>query len=346
MSHLTGAILGAVSIRLAAKTGNLVLETFKSEIQKGFAMLGASARLLVCVLIIGIFTRFKVPCLSVIRTSKNGLPRNFKIVLILQHSAKVDKPHWFCSQPLVEVRPLDVIRYANTHLLSNCDILTRLERELPELIFRPIFRIAAFPIGFRGEELKCAIRNVGWRPTDIYHSESHFAVCRLSKFCNIEVRRPSISHNELRSILQKQGSSLDFPRLLHFVPLPFHESDALPHFCDRFPRCLRLEPDHTASYCSYNYERPIGPLNGCIPFWCFVLIVLCYGSGAFITIHYDGRTSRTVGLILTLSITPVWLLGRILCEKEHSQDRDTSYSHADKLYHKMRTDRYPAGRRW
>lgn len=58
----------------------------------------------------------------------------------------------------------------------------------------------------------------------------------------------------------------------------------------------------------------IGPLNGCISFGFFVSIIGCFGAGAFITIHYDSRLARAVGLILTLAVVPVWFLGRVLCE--------------------------------
>ncbi len=91
------------------------------------------------------------------------------------------------------------------------------------------------------------------------------------------------------------------------------------------PSCFSLLPYHPSSYASYHYERPIGPLNGCIPFWCFLAIVLCYGSGALITIHGDrlglsDRASNIIGLILALSIAPIWFLGRVLCEKEQDEN--------------------------
>jgi IS1 family transposase len=112
--------------------------------------------------------------------------------------------------------------------------------------------------------------------------------------------------------------------------------------CQRSPSSLArfhgLSPYHPTSYTRDYYERPIGPLNGCIPFWCFLAIVLCYGSGALITIYgnrlgFSDRISGIVGLILALSITPIWFLGRVLCEREHNKDDTRRYFHGDKLYH-------------
>jgi IS1 family transposase len=143
----------------------------------------------------------------------------------------------------------------------------------------------------------------------------------------------SISHDNSGSVLQNQGFVSDFPRFLHLVALLFHESKALLHFGYGIPGRLGLKPNHTSGYCSYTYKHPIGPLNGCIPFWCFLGIVLCYGSGALITIYgnrlgFSDRTSGIIGFILTLSIVPIWFVGRVLCEAEHEQGRDENYSHS------------------
>jgi hypothetical protein len=88
-----------------------------------------------------------------------------------------------------------------------------------------------------------------------------------------------------------------------------------------------LHPYHIPSYASYHYKRPIRPLNGCIPFRCFLAIVGCYGSSASVTIHYDGRTTRVVGFLLALAIAPIWFLGRVLCEKEQDEDNARRYLH-------------------
>jgi IS1 family transposase len=97
-----------------------------------------------------------------------------------------------------------------------------------------------------------------------------------------------------------------------------------------------LQPYCVASSGGYEYEKPIGPLNGCIPFWCFALMVICYGSGALVTIygHRRLRFSRAIGFVLALSVVPIWFLGRVLCEREHNKDDTRRYFHGDKLYHK------------
>jgi IS1 family transposase len=109
-------------------------------------------------------------------------------------------------------------------------------------------------------------------------------------------------------------------------------------------RFFSLNPYQQSSYASYGYEKPIGPFNGCIPFWCFCLMTLCYGSGALIAIHGHGhlRFSRTIGFVLALSVVPIWFLGRVLCEREHDEDDTGRYFHGDKLYHKnyLTTFRY------
>jgi IS1 family transposase len=176
--------------------------------------------------------------------------------------------------------------------------------------------------------------------------------CRSSCIDNVKTNRGSTwfgmkvnaasagsPHDNSWPILQNQGFIRNFPLL-------FHESKALLHFRYRIPSRLGLQPNYESGYCSYAYEHPIGPLNGCIPFWCFLAIVLCYGSGALITIYgerlgFSDRASNIIGLSLTLGIVPIWFAGRVLCEAEHEQGRGENYSHSsaivlqkylDKLY--------------
>jgi hypothetical protein len=100
-----------------------------------------------------------------------------------------------------------------------------------------------------------------------------------------------------------------------------------------FTSGFRLQPYYEASYSRDYYERPIEPLNGCIPFWCFLSIVIYYGSGALITIYGERyvRFSETVGIILALSIAPTWFLGRVLCEKEQDEEKARRHFHSGQI---------------
>src|SRR5258706_10903254 len=107
----------------------------------------------------------------------------------------------------------------------------------------------------------------------------------------------------------------------------FLQRKTVSHCLGSFGSLSRLIPYRPSSYSAYEYERPIGPLNGCIPFWCFLLIVLCYGSGALITIHCHWRWAGHIGLGLVVVAVPIWFLGRVLCEAEHDQRETSEHSH-------------------
>lgn len=66
------------------------------------------------------------------------------------------------------------------------------------------------------------------------------------------------------------------------------------------------------------YERPVGPY-GCVPFWCFLLTMICLFSGTLIALFNHDRYAVPVGFCLIGVILPIWYWGRVSCEKQECE---------------------------
>jgi IS1 family transposase len=64
------------------------------------------------------------------------------------------------------------------------------------------------------------------------------------------------------------------------------------------------------------YQRPIGPFNGCVLWWCFILAVTCFVAVCLIAYHCDGRFSTVVAFAVGFLGIGLWFYGRVNCETE------------------------------
>lgn len=145
---------------------------------------------------------------------------------------------------------------------------------------------------------------------------------------------------KLNNVISSHWSH-DLPGL-YIYPLAHSSTlniQSLPHLVGRLSCCYSLRPNSESRREPYQYERPIGPFNGCIPFWCFVAILVLQ-CGAFLVIkYYDGRFSFGLACCVGLSAVPVWFYGRISCEAQ--QDSANQYFHNGKsVTQKYLTSRY------
>jgi len=199
-------------------------------------------RILIC--LIGIFFVFvsaslHSPSLIVIHAIKGRSAWYSQVIHVEHDSCCEDEPRGASLQSLVEIGPINTILHSCIHHLIKNLILPWLQCK-----DRYCFPIALKITGLMGAVLptndsRFAFGNMRGTAADIHDTEFQSGVLLLSQLREIKVGDRNLPNNNLRTILQKQGSGFYLPSFLHFGELAFHVRGLCTH-------SLPLEP-HIAS---------------------------------------------------------------------------------------------------
>src|SRR5581483_4050130 len=82
---------------------------------------------------------------------------------------------------------------------------------------------------------------------------------------------------------------------------------------------LRLTPDRISRQSAYDNEKPIGPFNGVIPFWCFWYLCFSQFAAFWIISRCNRRFGFPLAYVVGLNAIPVWFYRRLQYEKQHEK---------------------------